>query len=249
MKTLFPLWIGEDPDAVSMEAEKRFIDAMRDTRGEFHCGLSGGHTPEGLYHRLADVPDFNPSDWAWSHFFQVDERMVPPDHPGSNFRMINEAFFSHAPIPPSHIHRLRGELPPDRAAAMAQIEWRDLNEVGAEWPQLDFVVLGMGNDAHTASLFPGTEGLEEEARWYTENYIPQLDSRRVTMTFPVLARAKRGVVLVTGEDKAETLMHVFDSSLDMDVPVRKLLKLNPHITVLADRDAASGLGIKMEDLA
>ena len=107
MKTLFPLWIGEDPDAVSMEAEKRLIEAMRDTRGEFHCGLSGGSTPEGLYHRLADVPDFNPSDWAWSHFFQVDERCVPPDHPGSNFRMIQEAFFSHAPIPPAHIHRPR----------------------------------------------------------------------------------------------------------------------------------------------
>lgn len=249
MNPLFPLWIGEDADAVAMEAEQRLVQAMRETKGEFFLAFSGGSTPEGLYHRLADIPDFNPSDWAWTHFLQVDERCVPTDHPGSNYGMIDRAFFSRAPISPSHIHRLRGELPPDRGAALAQLEWRDLNEPGAEWPQLDFVVLGMGKDAHTASLFPGTEALEEEERWITENFVPQFDSWRLTMTFPVLARARRGVVLVTGEDKAETLMHVLDPELDIDVPLRKLLKRSPGLTVLADRDAASGLGLRMEDLS
>ena len=249
MKTLFPLWIGEDADAVAAEAEARFIEAMRRTSGEFQVALSGGQTPQALYERLAETPDFTAADWGFAEFLQVDERCVPPDHPGSNYRMIDELFLSRAPIARSRIHRLRGELPPDRAAGLAESEWRDLYPPGTTWPELDFVVLGMGKDGHTASLFPGTQALEEEERWITENFVPQLDSWRVTMTFPVLARARGGVVLVTGEDKAETLMHVLDPELDIDVPIRMLLKRAPRLTLLVDRDAACGLGIKMEDLA
>ena len=235
---------------MAAEAERRFVEAMRHSPDQhFHVALSGGRTPQPLYERLAEEPDFTAADWAWTDFFQVDERCVPPDHPGSNYRMIEEVLFNVAPIPRHHIHRLRGELPPERAAALAETEWRDMHQPGVELPTLDFVVLGMGGDWHTASLFPNTEGLEEKERWIIPNYIPQLDSWRLTLTFPVLELARAGVVLVTGEDKAETLMHVLDPELDIDVPIRRLLRRAPRLIILADRDAASGLNIRMEDLA
>jgi len=241
MKPLFPLWVGMDREEVAQEAEHRMVAAIRSAERHFHVALSGGRTPQRLYERLAEDLDFNAADWSWIDFFQVDERCVPPEHPGSNFGAIERALFSRAPIPRDRIHRMRGELPPDRAAALAEAEWRDSYPPGNEWPALDFVILGMGADGHTASLFPETEALTERERWVAANYVPQMDSWRLTLTLPVLERAAAGIVLVTGEDKAETLMHVMNPELQLDVPIRRLMQAAPQYTFLVDRDAASGL--------
>ncbi|HVP39201.1 MAG TPA: 6-phosphogluconolactonase [Candidatus Saccharimonadales bacterium] len=248
MDTRFPVWVGSIPEAVAGEAERRFVEALRACSGRFGVAFSGGQTPRRLCERLAESYELTPADWAPVDLFQVDERCVPPEHPGSNFRMLTETLLARAPIPTPRIHRLRGELPPPRAAALAEAEWRDLYPDGTEWPELDFVILGMGLDGHTASLFPGTQALQEEERWVVENYVPQLDGWRLTLTFPVLARARAGVVLVTGEDKAATLQQVLDPALELDLPICRLLRANPALVFLADRDAASGLDLPPDPL-
>lgn len=243
MKPRFPLWIGMDREEVAEEAERRLVAAIRSSLESFHVALSGGRSPQRLYERLAEDLDFNAADWSWIDFHQVDERCVPPEHPGSNFRMIEQALFSRAPIPRQRIHRMRGELPPERAASLAEAEWRDLYPPGTQLPLLDFVVLGMGSDGHTASLFPHSAAMEEKERWVVANYVQQMDSWRLTLTFPVLERAIAGVVLVTGEDKAEMLMHVMDPEQELDVPIRTLAQACPQFTFLVDRDAASGMDL------
>ncbi|MBI5837921.1 MAG: 6-phosphogluconolactonase [Candidatus Eisenbacteria bacterium] len=248
MATRFPIWVGSIPEAVAGEAERRFIEALRAAPGPFSVALSGGRTPRRFGERLAESYELTPVDWAPVHLFQVDERCVPPEHQASNYRMLQESLLARAPLPASRIHRLRGELPPPRAAWLAESEWRDLYPDGTEWPDLDFVVLGMGADGHTASLFPGTSALEEGERWVVENYVPQMDGWRLTLTFPVLERARAGVVLVTGEDKTETLVHVMNPALELDLPICRLLRANPRLLFLADRDAAYGLDLPPDPL-
>jgi 6-phosphogluconolactonase len=244
----FPLWVGSIPEAVAGEAERRFVEALRASTGPFHAAFSGGHTPRRLCERLAESYELSPADWAPVDIFQVDERCVPPEHAGSNFRMLQEALLNRAPVSARHVHRIRGELPPPRAAYLAEAEWRDMYPDGTEWPELDFVVLGMGSDGHTASLFPGSPALQERQRWVVENFVSQLNDWRLTLTFPVLERARQGVVLLTGEDKAETLGHIMEFGRELDLPICRLLRANPRLTILADRDAASAMDLPPDPL-
>ncbi len=239
--------MGFDTEAVAQEGARRFFEAMLAAEDHFEVAFSGGSTPRRLYETLAEHREFGGSDWRFADFFQVDERCVPLEHPESNFRMLQESFLGGAPVGDSQVHRMRGDLSPPRAAAMAETEWRDFLGAGVDWPVLDFVVLGMGRDGHTASLFPRTVALEERERWVVENWVPQLDTWRITMTFPVLERVRCGVVLVTGEDKAEVLMHLMNPELELDLPIARLMRANPNLTFLLDRDAASGLDLPLAD--
>jgi 6-phosphogluconolactonase len=248
LKSRFPLWVGSIPEAVAAEGERRFVEALRACRAEFHAAFSGGHTPRRMCERLAECYELIPADWAPVEIFQVDERCVPPEHPESNFRMLQETLLARAPVPGHHIHRLRGELPPPRAASLAEAEWRDLYPEGTEWPELDFVVLGAGADGHTASLFPGSAALEERERWVVENFVPQVHDWRLTLTFPVLERARDGVVLLTGEDKSDLLTRILDPEQGAELPVCRLLLANPRLTILADRDAAFELDLPPDPL-
>jgi len=182
--------------------------------------LSGGSTPRVLYELLADPrePFCGRIAWDQTHFFFSDERHVPPDHPDSNYRMVNEALFSRVAVPPPNIHRVLAENPNAEDAANAyEQELRTFfgvdscNFPGEAIPAFDLVLLGLGEDGHTASIFPGSEVLYESKRWVAAPWVEKLNSYRITLTLPVLNNGKSVVFLVTGASKAKILREVIET--------------------------------------
>jgi len=176
-------------------------------RGRFRIALAGGSTPRALYAHLAAARDL---DWSRADVFFGDERTVGPDDPQSNYRMARETLLQPAAVPPENVRRLHGEDPDLDAAARAY----EAALGGPAAPPLDLVLLGMGADGHTASLFPGTAALDERARLCVPVDVPQLQTRRLTLTYPVLAAARELVFLVAGADKADTLRDVLGPTRD-----------------------------------
>ncbi len=209
-----------DVDALSIAAAREFIRCAGEAiaaRGRFTVALSGGSTPKRLYQNLAAEPFRSQVDWGRVEFFWGDERCVPPDHPDSNYRMAREAILAALPIPAEHIHRMEGERSDldaaarDYEAVLARVF--DIN-VGGEPPAFDLILMGMGPDGHTASLFPHTKALEETTRWVVANHVPQLNTNRLTLTRPILNRAQEMLFLVAGADKAERLAEVLTGPPD-----------------------------------
>lgn len=162
--------------------------------------LSGGSTPRKMHEILARKERI---DWANVHIFWGDERTVPPDDPQSNYRMAKETLLDRVGVPDANVHRMRGEIDPDEAASQYEEEIRSIFRLAAgEIPRFDVIVLGMGSDGHTASLFPDTEALQEEQRLVVANYVPQLETTRITLTYPVINNARLVLFLVAGDDKA-----------------------------------------------
>jgi len=194
-------------EAAAQEVLKAALEAVSE-RGRFTWALSGGSTPRGLYKLLASNPSM---PWEAIHFFWGDERHVPPDHPESNFRMAREAMLDAAPVPAANIHRIHAEEPDaERAAAEYEDEIRAF--LGPA-PRFDLVLLGLGKDAHTASLFPGSAAVHERERLVMAVIAPGVEAQktfRITLTPPVLNHAARVVFLVSGEDKAEALHSVIE---------------------------------------
>jgi 6-phosphogluconolactonase len=197
-----------DAGALAREAAHRFVARAQEAvaaRGRFLVALAGGSTPRGAYELLAgDV--FAPRvDWARVHVFWGDERCVPPDHTDSNYRMAREALLDRIPISAGNVHRMRGELVPEAAADAYEAE---LDEVLGAEGRFDLVLLGMGVDGHTASLFPGTQALEERERRVAAYYVEKLGAWRVTLTLPALNAARRVLFLVGGAGKRDALNRV-----------------------------------------
>jgi len=209
-------------------------------RGEFHVALSGGTTPRAVYERIARASWL--TDFARWHVWFGDERCVPPDHEVSNFRMASEALLAHIAIAPDHVHRMRGEAR-DLDAAAADYE-RELRTVfAAREPRFDLVLLGLGADAHTASLFPGSPALDERSRLVVANRVDKLASTRITLTLPAINAARRALFLVVGPDKAEALNSVL--SLEVPTPAlpASLVELREGATTwIVDRGAMSKIG-------
>jgi len=182
-------------------------------RGRFVVALSGGTTPQGLYAAIvADGKLRESVPWERTHVFWGDERQVPPSHPDSNYRMAREVLLSKVPVPEVNVHRIQGELP-DASEAAHRYEDDIRGSLGlaaAELPRFDLVLLGLGADGHTASLFPGTEALREQQRAATANWIDTLRAWRITLTLPVINRARSVLFLVCGEDKAEAVKSVLE---------------------------------------
>jgi len=176
-------------------------EAIR-ARGRFSVALAGGSTPRPLYARLAHPPYPSDVDWGRVHVFFGDERCVPPGHPHSNYRMAAAAMLDVLSLPPENIHRIRGEAPPQQAAAEYEAALRAF--FGAQ-PRFDLVLLGLGMDGHTASLFPGSAALEEQERWAAASYAPAQHAWRVTLTYPALNAARTAAFLVSGEAKRPIL--------------------------------------------
>jgi 6-phosphogluconolactonase len=196
--------------AAAEEVARSAEEAVRD-RGAFTIALAGASTPRPLYALLADPaePFRARVPWDRTHAFFGDDRHVPPDHPESNFRQANETLLSRVPI--ATVHRMRGELPDaPEAAASYEAELRAFFGLGpgAPPPRLDVVLLGIGDDGHTASLFPGSPALEERHRWVVAPYVVKLRSHRITLTLPVLCRARMLLFLVSGAEKADALARV-----------------------------------------
>ena len=178
-------------------------------RGRFTVALSGGSTPRGLHNELAS--NFaSQLEWQNVFFFFGDERHVPPDDPESNYRMANESLLSKLAIAPDHVFRIPAELPDAGEAAQSyERTLRDFFRVPqGSFPRFDLILLGMGPDGHTASLFPGTTALEEEEHWVVANWIPKFSVFRITMTLPVLNNAASVLFLVSGGEKAEMVRRV-----------------------------------------
>ena len=183
-------------------------------RGSCRIALAGGNSPRSLYERLAQAE----VDWSALHIFFGDERCVPPDHASSNYRMAHEALLRHVAIPEAQVHRIRGELLPEEAA-------RSYNEVLGREP-LDLVLLGMGGDGHTASLFPGGLELEERERWVVVSKSPIEPRDRVSLSLAALNSARTVLFLIAGADKADCLALVW-RELEDDAPTCPAAMVRP----------------------
>ncbi len=219
-----------DAGALARAAAEAFTAAALESvaaRGRFTVALSGGSTPRALYRLLADPGESFRARVPWErvHVFFGDERPVPPDHPDSNYRMAREALLGH--VPAASVHRLRGEAPVAAAAAaeyQAELaRFFAVPEEGAP-PALDLVLLGLGADGHTASLFPGSDALGERRRWVTAPFVRRLGSHRLTLTLPVLDRAREALFLVAGADKAEAVARVLAPVAGEPVPPAALVR-------------------------
>lgn len=201
--------ISPDPEALAHAAAERIWMLGREavaTRGRFCIALAGGSTPAALYRVLAASV---PADWAWSavQVFFGDERDVPPDHPRSNARMAKEALLDHISIPSANVHTMRSasaSLRRDAALYSAALR-RHAPCADDDWPQLDLILLGLGTDGHTASLFPGTCVLHERQLRVAAVYVPQQREWRLSLTLPVLEHARHLLFLVAGADKRAAL--------------------------------------------
>jgi 6-phosphogluconolactonase len=184
-----------------------------------------------------------PIAWPYVHVFWGDERCVPPVHMDSNYRMANEALLSHVPIPPENVHRIHAELAPLEAAYNYEREFRETFALSSDGvPCFDLAFLGMGPDGHTASLFPGTTGVQETKRLVVAHYVEKLTSWRVTLTAKVFSAAAQVAFLVAGADKAATLKDVLEGPLQPDRLPSQLIQPAPeNLQWFVDEAAASAL--------
>lgn len=214
--------VGARPGSVHERAARRFASAAAAAiaaRGRFAVALAGGSTPRPLYERLAAPPHRDAIDWARVDVFWGDERCVPPDHPDSNHRLAREALLDRVPVPAGRIHRIEGEDPdPDRAARRYEAELRRVLDAPPPGvPRLDLALLGLGEDGHTASLFPGSPALAVDDRLVvavraSEAGVGPPVVDRITLTPPALAAARAALFLVVGEAKAEAVRATLERS-------------------------------------
>lgn len=210
------LRVGADAEEVARAVAERFAELARASvaeRGTFSVALAGGTTPKRVFELLAGEDFRARVPWESVHVFFGDERCVPPDHADSNYRMAHEALLSKVPIPERNIHRMRGVGDAAANASLYEDEMRAFFG-DAEWPRLDLVMLGMGDDGHTASLFPGTTALEEQRAWAVVNWVEKLDAWRITLSAPAINHARRVFFVVTGAGKAARLAEVLKGERD-----------------------------------
>jgi 6-phosphogluconolactonase len=237
--------VFDDPERVARAAARRVVELASSAikeRGVFSIALAGGTTPRRVYELLAGEEFRDSVDWPNVHVFFGDERAVPFDHPDSNFRMANEALLSHVRLPERNIHRIEGLGDAAANASDYESEMRGLFGDEAEWPRLDLVLLGMGDDGHTASLFPNTAALDERRAWVAVNWVEKLGAWRVTLTAPAINAARHVIFLVNGAGKAERLREVLKGEHDPSRLPSQLIR--PHDGTLewfVDRAAAAGL--------
>lgn len=235
------LRILPDLEAVSREAAKRFAAAAAKAvraRGRFTVALPGGTTPLGLFSLLAASPLREVLPWDRTQVFWGDERCVPPDDPASNYGAAHALLLSRAPVPPANIHRMRGEDNPAQAAAAYEAEVRaafGLKE-GAV-PRFDLILLGLGEEGHTASLFPGSPVLRETDRLVAAPFVEHLSTSRLTLTLPVLNAAREVLVLVAGGNKAAALREALEGQGNR-LPIQQVKPRAGVLTWLVDAAAA-----------
>jgi 6-phosphogluconolactonase len=213
-------------------------DEAIDERGRFAVVLAGGSTPKATYEILArDYADR--IDWSNVHVFFGDERSVPPNHEDSNYRMAREDLLDHVPV--GSVHRMQGELSPDEAAEAYEEELRDFFR-SEDLPRFDLILLGIGGDGHTASLFPETSALEVHDRWVVANPVLKLGTTRITLTVPVINAARAVYFLVAGEGKADALAEILEDDPDPREYPASLIQPQGGPAWMLDRSAASLLG-------
>jgi 6-phosphogluconolactonase len=216
------------------------VTGCRKEGRECFVALAGGSTPRGLYQLLTGEPYRSQLSWEYLRVFWGDERTVPPDHHESNFRMAEEALLSQVPVPARQVFRMEGELPAGEAAARYEAVLREQFRLSpGEFPKFDLILLGMGSDGHTASLFPGTSAVAESHKLVAAPWVEKLHTHRVTLTPPVLKAAKHVVLLVSGQDKATALHAVLEGPSEPDrYPAQVINATAGNVVWLINQDAA-----------
>jgi len=225
IKTIFG-----DPKELAWAAAEYFVARRPKT-----VALSGGSTPKLLYEILADqfreqVP------WPDIHFFWSDERHVPPDHPESNYRMTNEALLSHVRVSADNVHRIHSENP-NAADAASDYEQTIFKATGQRLPRFDLILLGVGTDGHTASIFPGSEVLRETKRLVAAPYVEKFKSYRITMTLPLLNNGASVMFLVSGAEKADIVKEVLKG--ENKYPAQAVKPTQGELIWMLDKEAAA----------
>src|ERR1700759_2594245 len=236
------------PAATAQAAAQLFVDVAvkaAAARGLAPIARSRGATPKAAFALLADPagPFFKQLPWDRIELYWVDERCVPPDDVESNYRMTREAMLSKVPLPAERIHRIEGELDPEVAAARYESTIRNTFRLeGAQTPTFDLVQLGMGDDGHTASLFPHTEALNEMSHIVVPNHVPQKDTWRVTLTWPVINQGREVAFLIEGAGKAQVLHDVFLGPYQPETHPSQLIRpASGKLLLLLDAAAAAKL--------
>lgn len=225
--------VVKDATEIARDAAEFVVEAAEEAialSGRFTIALAGGRTPKALYELLASDEFAEKIDWSNVEIYFGDERTVPPDHPDSNYRMAKEALLDHVMIPRTNVHRMKGEMDPEAAA----IEYgKMLNDRFGEDGGLDLVLLGMGDDGHTASLFPGTEALKETKHRCVANFVPKLNTWRITLTAPFLNRSREVLVMVEGAAKAARVQEVIEGPEDPGrLPIQMIAARNKYFWLM-----------------
>lgn len=240
--------VFEDAAALSHAAAQHFVDCAKTAvaqHGKARVAISGGSTPKSTFALLADPAQPYRAEMPWEklEIYWVDERCVPPDDADSNYRMTRETLLDKVPIPSSQVFRMQGELDPEEAAAKYESVIRGQFRLeGAQGPVFDMLALGMGDDGHTASLFPHTEAIHELGRIVVANHVPQKQTWRITLTWPVIVEARDLFFLIAGKDKADPLQRVLQGPYDPEtLPSQLIQPRSGKLLMLLDKTAAANL--------
>ena len=236
------------PTDLAQAAAEYFVARVKfavEVRGVARVAISGGSTPKLLFQLLADPerPFLKQLPWEHLQLFWVDERCVPPTDQDSNYGMTDAAMLSKVPLPAANVHRMEGELDPQEAASRYEAEIRTAFRLeGAETPTFDLILLGLGPDGHTASLFPHTEALDEMARIVIANHVPQKDTWRLTLTWPVIIQGRDVAFLIEGAEKAEMVQTIWSGAYEPETyPAQMIRPAGGKLLLLTDSAAISKL--------
>lgn len=247
MPTIRAIDVLDTPAGLFHAAAEEFVRVGHlaiEAHGRFFVSLSGGSTPKSLYSLLAS----NYADFPWSRTFLFfgDERHVPPTDPESNYRMVNEALLSKIQIPTANVFRVNAENP-DATAAAADYETqlKQFFELKpGQFPRFDLILLGLGPDGHTASLFPDSEGLKETSRLVISNWVEKFKTHRISFTFPVLNRAAEVMFLASGLDKAGIVHQILEGKNTPLFPAQQVQPEDGKLLWMLDEPAASKLTLR-----
>jgi 6-phosphogluconolactonase len=237
-----------DGPAIAKYCAQRFVEiaaAAVKEKGSFDVVLAGGSTPKILYSLLVEDPTLRSQvPWDKMHAFFGDERHVKPDHPDSNYRMAYETLISKSPLKPEQVTRMKGEYPEAEAAAKEYDQFLRTHYKLAEgqFPRFDLVLLGMGNEGHTLSIFPGTKALRENRRIAVHNWVGKVLMDRITLTAPAVNNAANVIFMVAGADKAPALTAVLEHFYEPDqLPAQLIQPTKGSLLWLVDSAAGSML--------
>ena len=244
--TIADYLVYDMPERLAQAAAEVFVKYAADAvaaRGIARIAISGGTTPKSMFALLATEPFVSQVAWDKLSLYWVDERCVVPEDAESNFRMTYEQLLSKVPLPAENVYRMEGELDPEESASRYEALLRNTFKLeGAQAPAFDLILLGMGDDGHTASLFPHTDAIDAMGRLVVANFVPQKNTWRITLTWMVINQGKRVVFLIEGGAKADVLHEVLLGGYDPErLPAQLIRPENGHVGLLLDAEAARRL--------
>jgi 6-phosphogluconolactonase len=234
--------VFEDYGSLSHAAAELFVELGKTavaSPGRFAVALSGGSTPRQFYSLLGSSPYRDNLDWHRVHIFWADERCVPPDDPESNFKLVYDTLLSTIAIPDSNIHRVKGEEGPEKAARVYEQDIKIY--FGSDKPVYDLIILGVGKDGHTASVFPGSIAIHETARIALPVLFSKPGVNRVTLTLPIINLASHVLILASGKAKSDVVQEILEGENLNQYPAGLVHPVKGSITWLIDREAAASL--------